>query len=281
SKESMIVMGVLLVAVTMLVSNFTDHRFFDGMATAMYLSGLTLIGLGLGNQEPALICILLMLIAAGGFFLMKNRLLLFLTVIVFCGSFLSLGLFPQVVPGLIYVALFLIITGYTLCSLTETLFYTSGNWISFRYKPLRSGLLFATAGALVAINYYPYLMMVAGYSIVTWIIVLLCIYVLVYRMSQDLGWTTPGTAVAIVTITVLLLPFLYFPSVPGSLLIILVSVHTRNRTGFAIGVLSFLYFISVYYYDLNLTLLMKSVILFSSGLLFLGSYLGFKKWIAR
>jgi len=69
----------------------------------------------------------------------------------------------------------------------------------------------------------------------------------------------------------------------SSLIIILVTMYLVNtiikvnflvnyKTGLAIGIISIIYFISQYYYDLSLTLLTKSIILFVSGMMFLLFY---------
>src|SRR5690606_13137026 len=74
-----------------------------------------------------------------------------------------------------------------------------------------------------------------------------------------------------------LLPTLYAPSISGALLIVLLSFLVNYRTGFAIGIIALIYFVVQYYYDLNLSLLTKSIILFSSGTVFLVFYFFFTK----
>ena len=63
------------------------------------------------------------------------------------------------------------------------------------------------------------------------------------------------------------------PAISGSILVILLSFYVNYKTGFAIGILSFLYFVSQYYYDLQFTLLIKSYMMFATGVLFLVLYL--------
>ncbi len=75
----------------------------------------------------------------------------------------------------------------------------------------------------------------------------------------------------------LLTSTLLSPAISGAFLIILVSVLVHYKTGLAIGILAFIYFIIQYYYDLNFTLLTKSILLMSSGVVFLAFYIHFKK----
>jgi uncharacterized membrane protein len=71
-----------------------------------------------------------------------------------------------------------------------------------------------------------------------------------------------------------LLPTILAPSVPGALLVVLSSFYIGHRTGFWVGLLALAYFLVLYYYDLNMTLLAKSGVLVLTGSLFLaGLYL--------
>ena len=72
---------------------------------------------------------------------------------------------------------------------------------------------------------------------------------------------------------VLLLSTAMSPAISGALLIILLAFMVNHKTGFAVGIISFIYFVSQYYYDLGYTLLVKSVLMFSTGILFMLIYL--------
>jgi len=71
----------------------------------------------------------------------------------------------------------------------------------------------------------------------------------------------------------MLVSTIFSPSISGAMIIVLLSFLVNYKTGLAIGIISLIYFISQYYYDLNFTLLTKSIILFSSGIVFLLFYL--------
>ena len=70
----------------------------------------------------------------------------------------------------------------------------------------------------------------------------------------------------------LLLPTVFAPAICAALLVLILSWRSGYRTGAAIAVIALIYFVSRYYYDLNLTLLTKSIILSVSGVLFLMAY---------
>jgi len=59
-----------------------------------------------------------------------------------------------------------------------------------------------------------------------------------------------------------------FPAISASMLIILLCFWVNYRSGYIIGIMALCYFICQFYYDLSFTLLVKSELLFASGILF-------------
>ena len=70
-------------------------------------------------------------------------------------------------------------------------------------------------------------------------------------------------------VLVLLLPTIFAPALSATLLCLLLAWTAGYRTGTILAVVALVYFLSRYYYDLNLSLLSKSLILCASGSLFL------------
>ena len=73
--------------------------------------------------------------------------------------------------------------------------------------------------------------------------------------------------------SLVLIPLLFAPFILGVIVLILISFLVNYKTGLVIGILSIVYFISRYYYDLDFTLLTKSILLFVSGIIFLLLYI--------
>ena len=69
-----------------------------------------------------------------------------------------------------------------------------------------------------------------------------------------------------------LLTTILAPAISGSLLIVLLAFKVNYRTGFVMGLIALVYGIGQYYYDLQFTLLVKSIMLMASGALFLLFY---------
>jgi len=97
---------------------------------------------------------------------------------------------------------------------------------------------------------------------------------LVYSIIKINEIKTVKSKVLIYALSVLILiPTIFSPSISGAIVIVLLSFLVNYKTGLAIGIISIIYFVSQYYYDLNFTLLTKSIILFVSGIIFLVFYL--------
>lgn len=98
---------------------------------------------------------------------------------------------------------------------------------------------------------------------------------LTYILTNKLNLKTPIYAYLITGI--ICAAAFMAPSILGGLTILLFSFYVNYKTGFALGILSILFFISRYYYDLNLTLLEKSGVMFGTGFLFILMYLLIRK----
>ncbi|WP_276133860.1 DUF4401 domain-containing protein [Polluticoccus soli] len=274
SEGAMGVCGALFVVATIIVGATGKNRFLDGASIAMLLTGLGLLGAGL-KFTTGTTAVVYMVAAVATFVMVKNQLLSFVAVLLFWGSFAwFLSPFPDTM--LMMVLLLLLAISYTLVSIAEPRFITGGKLLNNKYTALRAGLLFSFIGLLIVsrhMHIYSYLI---GNRWISWCIVIICIIITLYHIAQQTGLPTKQLVLITLAVVVVMAPFLYAAAVPGSLLILLLSVHTRNRTGFAVGIMGMLYFVSRYYYDLNQTLLLKSAILFVPGLLFLAAW-----WFTR
>lgn len=63
----------------------------------------------------------------------------------------------------------------------------------------------------------------------------------------------------------------------AALLVIFVGFYTGHRTALVAGILLLIYAVGQYYYNLNFTLLIKSYMMFGTGILFLAAWFIFKK----
>jgi hypothetical protein len=136
------------------------------------------------------------------------------------------------------------------------------------FYPLRSALSISLVFALAAIGFNR----IAELDMhLTWLSGIVFLFLIAYTLfesnisgSEKLIRIRQSAVAAII-----LCPLVFAPAVLGGLFITLLSFRTRYRTGIALGVICFLYFIGQFYYDLKITLFYKSMLMLGTGLLFL------------
>lgn len=74
------------------------------------------------------------------------------------------------------------------------------------------------------------------------------------------------------TTTIVILSFFGMQNVLAALLLLTIGYYKFNRPLLVIGIISFIYFLSAYYYSLDQTLIYKSGVLLASGLSFLAAW---------
>ncbi len=99
-------------------------------------------------------------------------------------------------------------------------------------------------------------------------IILVCLLLAIYKVSQDFGWNIAKT----LPLALIFVPLAGSPGILGGILILILGFYHKSMWYVAMGILALAVFISVFYYNLEMTLWVKSLILMGSGLLFLGVY---------
>ena len=164
-------------------------------------------------------------------------------------------------------------------SLSEAKFYAlRGSWTDL-FAPLRIGTLLCLIIGLAAIGNRSLLLMDEHLIWLSAVALMPMVMYVAFVLQRPFNLISQGTNRLILGLLLLVLILCGMaPSVLGAVLIILLGFGTNHRAGLAVGILALLYFVSQYYYDLNLSLLVKSGILLGSGLLLLLIYyLVFKK----
>ncbi|WP_020571411.1 DUF4401 domain-containing protein [Neolewinella persica] len=202
----------------------------------------------------------------------ENRIVTFLATVTTAGSLLFLAADGWESPAVhFYVGITALLL--TVWFLFEGTLLKVSALVSRRYDGIRTGLIFALImgtyylsdfnwwmGMERAPNWYVSVILIPLTGLVTW--------QLLRKFVKE-----SATRVAYLTGTLtLLLPTVFAPAICAALLILLLSWRSGYRTGAAIAVIALVYFVSRYYYDLNLTLFTKAIILSVSGLLFLAAY---------
>ena len=272
SDIGMTIFGLILIVVAIGVNKKKDEIIIDTFIVSAYVLGYILLGIGLSmfKVEENIIALIVGCIAVTSLIVTQNYIQSFLSFIV---------VFGVLVFFIVYNESFYFIHLYIL-ALTAfiTYFYTneaklvsSNIKISKLYKPLRIALIFAFFGAIAVVVFLP-----SDYDNLNWLSSIFIGLALVYLVSIliKLNEIDSKGSIMIYSLSALvIISTIMAPSILGALLVVLLSFLVNYKTGFGLGIIALLYFISQFYYDLSFSLLIKSGMLFFSGLIFISLYL--------
>ena len=248
SEISSLIIGTLLIITTLIISRIVIRPFLDAMNITLYIAGCVLAGFGMSANIHTLFFILI-IISILTFFLSRGFILPFLSVILFnislFGAFLFINAFEKLFEG------------------TKTENYFS------KYRPFHAGLFVSSIVSLGGLS-ISYLVsetnswLVSGIlSVYIWIGLL----IMIQQIIQVMKGNNPVNQVGIYILCIIIcLPTVFAPYLSGSLLLILICFHYGYRAECTAALLLFIYAVSKYYYDLNLSLLTKSITLFFIGI---------------
>lgn len=274
SEVGMVFTGILSIAFAIWINVSFNKLIIDTLSVSTYAIGFSLLAVGLDYMkfDENIISIMFIAIALMTLAIMQNYILSFISILIINGGFLFL-IINNDVYNLIHIYNAIITILLTYVFLNEAKLITGNKLISKLYNPVRIGLLMSLVCGLVFVGktgiFEPHVYAIWASAIIT---IPVTIYV-ISIIAGIMGVTDTRAKIIIYTAcTMILLPTAFSPAVSGALLIILLSFLVNYKTGLSIGILSFIYFISQYYYDLNFTLLTKSMLMFSTGIIFLLFY---------
>jgi hypothetical protein len=275
SNVELLVFGSIFIAVSIWINKEYDKIIIDTVSVSSFIIGFILLGFGCGQLriDENIISISFIIIAFGSLCIVQNYILSFVSVLIINGSILTLILSNKGYD-LIQVYVSVLALTMTYFFLKEATIITTNKALSKLYNPVRIGLIFSFLSGLVFLGKKGILPVSPDYI---WLSSAIIISVIVYLISilfDVLNITETRHKIGVYIFTVLaLLPTALSPAISGAILIILLSFLINTKTSLVLGIIAFIYFISQYYYDLNFTLLTKSILLFSTGVLFIALYL--------
>lgn len=275
SEMGLMIFGIICVAGAIWINKVSNKIILDTISVSAFLVGFLLLAAALTemNISSNVICIGFVLIALISLVITQNYILSFTSVLIICGSVLVL-IFSNNAENLIHLYVSIITLLFSCWFLLEARIVTLNASLSKLYNPVRIGLLFSLLAGLSILGRRDFLSISHEYIWLSSIVNIATIVFLLFQLFDVLNITKVQLQISICVLSVvLLLPTVLSPAISGALLIILLSFLTNYRTGLVIGVIAFIYFVCQYYYDLHFTLLTKSILMFSSGIMFLGLYL--------
>lgn len=281
SDIGLFIFGIVLIIAGIWIDNQFNKIFLDTISVSLYLIGYFLIGLGLVQleQNESAISLIFIVLASVCLFINKNVLISLLSVLIIHGSILVLILSNDIYELLqLYIPALSITTLYLF--LKEASFKTIRLKFSSLYAPVRSGFMLSFLSALFILGKKGIFPIPAHLNWVSSLVIIGCILYLLSRISKQIN--KQGTQFHygyFILVFLLLLPTIYSPAISGCLLILLLGFMVNYKTGFVLGIIGLLYYISQYYYDLNFNLLTKSILMMASGIMFLLAYFFINKQV--
>jgi uncharacterized membrane protein len=273
SGPGLLIFGTICIVAAHLI-NKLGLLIIDTVAISVFLIGFTLIGLGIKelNGGDNMICLSFIGIALTSLFVTRNYMLSFLSLLIINGSLISLMMVHDVY-NLIHLLIILNAAAYTWIILGEASIITRFPKLIDLYEPIRAALVFSLIAELVMVGLWRFFPTDFYTVWITTAAIIVMLVLMIRKLIELLNLTKMTQKIFVYAATLLVLaPTLFTPSLAGAVLIILLSFYVNHKTGFALGILSFIYFIGQYYYDLSLTLLDKSLILMTVGVVFILVY---------
>lgn len=283
SGTGLTILGLFFIAGAIILNKTFNKLIIDTASISLYIIGYSVLAFGLHElkAEDNLIPILYIIISLITLAITQNYILSFISTLIISGSILTLITMNK---GYDIIHLFIssIAILMTFCFLNEAAIIKSLGKLSKLYNPVRTGLVFSFIMGLVFVGkrgLYPLNDFYIWASSVVTIGGVIYVVSLIIKILEIKNYQRQMYVYA--SAILILLPTIYSPAISGSILILLLGFLVNHRSVLAIGILAFLYFISQYYYDLNFTLLEKSMILLSSGILFILIYLFTSKMLKK
>jgi uncharacterized membrane protein len=274
SEVGMLAFGLVFIGGAIIINKLYDRLLTDTASISSYITGFFLLAFGFAalqveENTVALICLAIALLTL---FITQAYMLSFIAVLVINGAILFLILQSEIL-GLINVYVALLVCLLTLLITQEARLITSSKILNKLYEPTKIALILVALYTAGMVNksglFFKEIELMWLPSLASFI----CILYVIYLITNILKISNPTHKILIFLASILILSLTIFAStISCAMLVILLCFLTNYKTGFAIGIIAFIYAIGQYYYDLNLTLLTKSIILMVSGVLFLVFY---------
>lgn len=264
SESSCLIVGGILIITTLAVNRMLTKPFLDAMNITCFIAGCVLAGFGMSSNLDVLF-ITLLGISIVTLLVSRGFILPFLSVIVFYTAFFGeiTNLFSLRYP--LQVAVVPVMAVFLLVNLFETKILSRLHGKPAKYQPLHSGLFVSCIASVawLSINFVTNGADDWILSVFMWAGVLMMVYKIMHVMQVK---KRMHQVCIYLLCIVICLPTLFAPYLSGSLLLILICFQYGYKTECGAALVLFIYSISKYYYDLDITLLTKSITLFFTGI---------------
>ncbi|WP_433895493.1 DUF4401 domain-containing protein [Sphingobacterium mizutaii] len=278
-----ILSGIFFIAAIWINKKY-DRVLFDTLSVCIYLLSFILFGMGYSKFDgytdvPLFVYQALAILTI---IISRSYILTFCAILISTGTFLAYFSYKEV-PELNNVLLVLVAILFIYFTFNEGKLMKRKAIQGKRYLAIRTGLVFSY---LICLYYCSRPNYMPNAWIIDWatsgVLIAMTLWLINCLLNRFLCEEL-GKKIFISLVVLICLGFTAMsPAISGSLLLLLVSFKVNYKTGFALGIIAFIYFIGMFYYDLDISLLKKSIAMFVSGVFFLLLYLMiFKKSISH
>ncbi len=280
--------AVLFIAGTLFFHHINANPLMDTALVSFYAAGFVMLAMGLDivHTSDNGIAIIGATVACISFFVTRNNFINLCSVLIINAAVAFLIIdnrwhdVDNLEPGqnLSFIAmisawlLFLMLLHYAI-SFYEAYLLTKFNKLGYLYEPLRTSLVLSIVYILTKFRFkFERELISENYLMIS----LLAITMVVLSQVRILiKWKTEQSIKKILIgllPVILLIPAAYSPYAIVAFYVLMVSAYTRHYTGMVIGIVCFLYALGQYYYDLQFTLLWKSISMMIASFVFLLAY---------
>jgi uncharacterized membrane protein len=269
SSAGMLTVGIIFTAGSIIASKFIDNLTLDTLSITLYLVGVLMIWAGFEDifRSNELLPFILIAVAITTLFFSENFMLVFFGTLLFHGA---LVYYFEDRRSQLLLQLPIILCCFTLLWLTyaEARIITYSKKANTIFKPLQAGFFVAFVAELIFVgeyrgndfSKYSYLFLSVAIGI--------AMLLLLYRVMQSVQFISVRTRLIVYLLALaVIIPTAYAPYISGALFLIVLTFHYGFKSQMIISILLLIYGTSRFYYNMNISLLYKSVILFSTGLI--------------
>lgn len=283
TEASIISIGCVLALVGLVGAQQVKHLLIDTIAATAFMAGLVLIGVGAGSASMTLaqVCLLMVVVGLVSLAFTSNAVLAFISALTATGCLFFA--FPDAAGSVaVLITRCLLAWGISLLVVHEARVITFHPRMAALYRPVFLALVCSLLGGYFVgwFGLFPYL-----YGPVNYIEPVATIAAVLYAtvpVLKRLGVANRAQTWKIIAGTTLVLaPTIFVPGVPAALLVLLLSFGWFFPAGIVLGAAGLIYYIGQYYYDLQLTLLLKAGLLLAPGVLLIGLYVVLHQFFQR
>lgn len=267
SESTLYFLGFSMITGGVVLNRIANNILFDTFTIALFLIGNFTLGMAWdkSGMEESTMCLLYMGVGALSILVTRSYMLAFLSFL-FISISLAFLIFEVKANNFLHAYILGFVTLFFVWDYFEAKILALHSALSSLFNPIRLGLLFTVLTGIFLIKDVD----TSKYSIDhPWIIslgILVLMIILLMNISHVIGhMSSQQKIVFYVALCIILAPTFVTPSIVASCFILLLTFYSGHAAGIVLSAISFIYFISRFYYDLNYSLLTKSILMMASG----------------